>query len=146
MINRIWFPLFLLLAILFLLIDGSQSLTFRGLLFPVVIGGLGIVLSGIEVIGGIVKKKDERAEEGGKRLKDLKSHLLTLAIMLAIVPMVWILGFMVAVPLHVLIFLKYFGERWRTSFAIAASLAVIFYFGLYLGMKINFNMGILFGD
>jgi hypothetical protein len=146
MINRIWFPLFLFLAFLLLLIDGSRYLPFRGLAFPLVIGGMGIVLSGVEVIRGTLKKKDEETEAGGKKLKYLKSHILTLIIMLAIVPMVWLLGFMVAIPLHVFIFLRYLGQRWRKSFAIAASMAIIFYFGLYLGMRIPFNMGLLFGD
>ncbi len=146
MINRIWFPMFLLLAFLFLLIDGSRYLPFRGLVFPLVIGSLGIVLSGVEVIRGVLKKKDEETEAGGEKLRALKSRIPTLMIMVAIVPMVWILGFMVAIPLHVFIFLKYFGERWRKSFVIAASMAILFYFGLYLGMKIPFNRGLLFGD
>jgi hypothetical protein len=146
MVNRIWFPLFLLLAFLFFLLDGSRYLPFRGLAFPLVIGGMGIVLSGVEVIRGILKKKDEETEAGGKKLKYMKSHILTLMIMLAIIPMVWVLGFMVAISLHVFIFLRYFGGTWRKSFIIAASMAIIFYFGLYLGMRIPFNMGILFGD
>ncbi len=146
MINRIWFPLFLFLAFLFLLIDGSRYLPFRGLFFPLVIGGMGIVLSGVEVIRGLLKKRDEETELGGEKLKHLKSRIPTLVIMVAIVPMVWLLGFMVGIPLHVFIFLRYLGSRWSKSFVIAASLAIVFYFGLYLGMKIPFNMGLLFGD
>jgi hypothetical protein len=143
MIGRIWFPTLLVLSVLFVLIDGTPKLPFRGMLFPLLIGGLIIVLSMVEIIRGITgKAKDE--EEGVRKLKELRFHLPSLLLVLAIAPMIWIFGFVLAVSLHAFLFLKYNGEKWRLSAAVAVSLAIIFYFGLQMGMRIPFNDGLLF--
>ncbi len=143
MIGRVWFPTFLLLSVLFLLIDGRAKLPVRGMAFPMLVGGIMIVLCLVEVIRGMKGKGKEEVEEGAKKLKDLSLHLPSFLILLTIIPMVWIFGFMAAVSLHAFFFLKYNGEKWRLCAAVAVTLAIVFYFGLYLGMKIPFNDGLL---
>jgi hypothetical protein len=144
MIGRIWFPLVLLLTLLYLIVEGMSTLPIRGMLFPLIIGGICILLSASEVIRGFSKEKCKDEEDGNKKLKNLRPFIPSLLILLAIAPVVWILGFMVAIPLHVFFYLKYNNEKWGLSAAIAISLAIIFYFGLYIGMKIPFNEGLLF--
>ena len=144
MINRIWFPVVLLLGFLLLLIDGSMKLPARGMLFPLIVGGGGIILAAVLIITGIVKKEDKVSEEAKEKLMVLKRQIPVLLIMVGILPTIWFFGFIAGAALHAFIFLKYFGEKWSLSAGVAVSLAVIFYFGLYLGMKIPFNQGILF--
>lgn len=127
----------------FLLFNGMLTLSIRGMTFPLAIGGIGIILSAVEITRGIWRESSEEDEEGIKKLKNLRYYIPTFIILLAIAPMVWIFGFMVAIPLHAFFFLKYNGEKWGLSAAIAISLAIIFYFGLYIGMKIPFNEGLL---
>jgi hypothetical protein len=141
--REVWFPGFILVAFVFLMIQGLSTLPFRGMLFPLIVGGAGALLCGFEIVRDIAGSKEPVKEEKGRSLLALKTHIPVLAIAVLLVPMIWILGFMVAVPVHLLLFLRYNGEKWFRCFAIAFSSALICYFGLHLAMGIDFNEGLL---
>ena len=143
--RQIWFPIFLLMGFIFLIVYGLNTLSMRAMRFPLIISGIGGGLALVEILKlSIGKKSGSSSEINGRSLKELIFHLPALAMLLSIVPLIWFLGFLVAVPLHVFFFLKFNGEKWSQSFVAAVVTGIIFYFGLYLGMKIPFNEGLLF--
>ena len=145
--NKIWFPIVLLIGFLFLIVHGLESLSLRAMRFPLIVGGIASILLLVEIFGGIFKGRQKevlKETEEGSSLKELGAHLPAIGMLLAIVPLIWILGFLVAIPLHLFLFLKFNGEKWLQSFITALVTWIIFYFGLDLGMKIPFDEGLLF--
>lgn len=144
--NRIWFPIFLLLGSLFLIVHGLNSLSLRAMRFPLIVGGVASILLLVEIFGEIFSRRQKdtlkETKEGG--LKELRSHLPAIAMLLAILPLIWILGFLIAIPLHLFLFLKFNGEKWLQSFITGFVTWIILYFGLSLGMRIPFDEGLLF--
>ena len=144
--NGIWFPIVLLIGFLFLIVQGLSTLSLRAIRFPLIVGGIASILLLVEIFGEILRPRQEETLKETKegRFKELASHLPTIGMLLAIVPLIWILGFLVAIPLHLFLFLKFNGEKWLQSFITAFVTWIIFYFGLYLGMRIPFDEGLLF--
>jgi hypothetical protein len=143
--REIWFPIFLLVGFIFLIVYGLMTLSMRSMRFPLFIGGIGAVLALVEIfIAMIERRRGSSSETRGGDLKRLLSHLPGLAMLVLIVPLIWLLGFLVAVPLHVFIFLRFNGEKWVHSFVAAVVTGFIFYFVIYLGMRIPFEEGLLF--
>lgn len=144
--NGIWFPIVLLMGFLFLIVHGLNSLSLRAMRFPLIVAGIVSVLLLVEILRGIWRGRQTEVLEETKEdsFKELGSHLPDIAMLLAIVPLIWILGFLVAIPLHLFLFLKFNGEKWLQSFMTALVTWIIFYFGLYHGMKIPFDEGLLF--
>jgi len=143
--REVWFPIFILVGFAFLIVYGLNTLSIRSMRFPLIIGGIGAVLALVEIIVAIIeRKRGSSSETNGGNLKELFSHLPALAMLVLIVPLIWLLGFLVAVPLHVFFFLRFNGEKWSQSFVAAVVTGIIFYFVIYLGMKIPFEEGLLF--
>jgi hypothetical protein len=114
--------------------------------FPLIVGGVASILLLVEIFGEIFSRRQKdtlkETKEGG--LKELRSHLPAIAMLLAILPLIWILGFLIAIPLHLFLFLKFNGEKWLQSFITGFVTWIILYFGLSLGMRIPFDEGLLF--
>jgi hypothetical protein len=144
--SRIWFPIVLLMGFLFLIVHGLNSLSLRAMRFPLIVTGIVSVLLLVEILRGIWRGRQkevfQKTKEGS--FKELVTHLPAMAVLLVILPLIWILGFLIAVPLHLFFFLKFNGEKWLQSFITALVTWIILYFGLYLGMKIPFDEGLLF--
>jgi uncharacterized protein YacL len=133
------------MGFIFLIVYGLNTLSMRAMRFPLIVSGVGGGLALVEILKTVIEKKRGTSREVNERsLKELISHLPALAMLLAIAPLIWFLGFLVAVPVHVFFFLKFNGEKWSKSFIAAVVTGIIFYFGLYLGMNIPFNEGLLF--
>ncbi|MFB3886248.1 MAG: tripartite tricarboxylate transporter TctB family protein [Thermodesulfobacteriota bacterium] len=144
--NGIWFPTVLLIGSLFLIVHGLNALSSRAMRFPLIVGGITSILLLVEILRGIWRGRPKTVLKETKEdsFKELGSHLPAIAMLVAIVPLIWILGFLIAIPLHLFLFLKFNGEKWLPSFITGLVTWIILYFGLYLGMRIPFDEGLLF--
>ena len=142
--REIWFPIFLLGGFIFLIVYGLDTLSMRAMRFPLLVCGSGVVLALVEILKGLSERmKGTSSEVKDGSLKKLLSHLPELAMLALVLPLIWLLGFMVAVPLHAFLFLKFNGEKWSHSFIAAIVTWMLLYFVAYRGMKIPFNEGLL---
>ena len=142
--RQIWFPAVLTAGFIFLIVYGLNTLSMRAMRFPLIVCGSGIGLALIDILKGVsARKKGSSAKVDEKSLKMLLSHLPGLAMLVFVLPLIWFLGFLVAVPLHAFLFLKFNGEKWSHSFVAGIVTWMLLYFVAYRGMKIPFNEGLL---
>jgi hypothetical protein len=80
----------------------------------------------------------EASQASGRRF------LLAFGWVASFVLAIYLLGFLAAVPLFNLIFMKFHGTRWRTSILFAVIILAIMYSGFELGLDITLYRGVLF--
>lgn len=139
MLSKIWFPAAILAALIFLLVHGSLTLPSSPMKFPWLIGAIGIILTLWQVIRE-VRSQDEETESE----EQWQTYVAGVGWFLAIFPLVFILGFIVAAPIYVFTALKARGESWWMSVLLAIVMWIFVYFGLYLSLKVPLYEGLLF--
>lgn len=92
--------------------------------FPLVVGGIVLVLSAFEVIVGGRPKVDPDAEQ-----MTLRNTVVTLAWVVGIVPTVFVLGYAIGIPAFIAAYLVTHGFGWRLALILAASAFVVVYVG-----------------
>ena len=139
--SRVLFPVIILVIFVFLLAYGSLKLSTRTMVFPWITGGLGCLL----LLWEIVRELKEKGEESEKiNFKKAASYLPITAVVLSLLPLIYVMGFFVAVPIHILICLKFNREKWLISIILASLMAAIFYGVFYLALSMRFYKGLLF--
>jgi len=139
--SRVLFPVIILVIFVFLLAYGSLKLSTRTMVFPWITGGLGCLL----LLWEIVRELKEKGEESEKmNFKKAASYLPITAVVLSLLPLIYVMGFFVAVPIHILICLKFNREKWLISIILASLMAAIFYGVFYLALSMRFYEGLLF--
>ncbi len=141
MSGNLLFPLVILVIFVFLLAHGSLTLSSRTMAFPWITGGLGCILLVWEIVGQL-RKKGEASRKIS--MKKAVSYVPITAVILSLIPLIYLLGFFVAVPLHILICLKFNGEKWLISVLLACLMAAVFYGVFYLALGMRFYGGFLF--
>ena len=139
-----WLPVAILAFFAALLIhDSLESL--RGMLFPWLIGGIGSVLIVWQIVREVKERRQEAPGEEPERASfNLGATLSGIAWLLAILPMIYLLGFLVTTPLYIFLCLKFRGEKWLLSLIITLIAGTFLYFGLVVALKVPFYKGLLF--
>lgn len=140
--TKVLFPLIILVIFVFLLAHGSLKLSTKTMLFPWITGGLGCLLLLWEIVGELKQKGEESEKTNFKQ--NVAIYLPITAVVLSLLPLIYVLGFFVAVPVHILICLKFNGEKWLISVILASLMAAIFYGVFYLALSMRFYEGLLF--
>ena len=141
--GKILFPSLILGAFLFLIIQGSLQMSIRGMVFPWTVGGIGSILLVWEIIKNIRIKEDKIPKK--EQAADLrKTYIINIIMMLAILPLIYLLGFFIAIPLHIFSFMKLNGEKTLISIWISIATALFIYFVLHVFMEIPFYPGLVF--
>lgn len=143
--SRVWFPALILVVLLVLVVNGSLELSTGSMVFPWVVGAFGSIL----LVGQIVREvrgtqQGAFGEEPGRASFNLRTYLLGIAWLLAILPMVYLLGFFVTIPLYIFLCLKLLGEKWLLCLILTSLVGVFFYFGFVVALKVPFYEGLLF--
>jgi len=135
-----------LLSILFLIVVGSLENSARTMKFPWILGGIVSVLLLWEMVRdykGADKQKSVEEKQEQPKESDI-NFLKKAAMMLAILPTIYVFGFLVGLPLHVFFFIKYNGEKWLLAATVAISVCIFYSVVLYNFMDIPFYQGLLF--
>lgn len=141
---------------------GGVSLTYSDIklsLLPILVCGLIFVLAAIELMRDLKKGKEEdkglkekdkglieqTAEEAETAVRSQKRlYILTLAWMAGLILAIYIVGFLVSIPLFIGSFLKTHGCGWFKSITLAVVTTAIFYGVFVVMLEVPLFMGVLF--
>ena len=145
MLGRLLFAGFILLFFLVPLIDNTLELSTDAMLFPWLVGGLGSVLVLLEIVEELAQIRRRTSEQAQQRntLPKVKAFLPGAAWILAILPMIYLIGFVFTIPLYLFVCLRFNGEKWLLSLIFSSVAGVIFYSLFVHFLKIPFYQGFL---
>lgn len=144
--SGLWFLVFVL-AFMALILGVSISLSsWQSKLLPSIISGLVLILGGIQFWKEIRPKvgeneltaRDSQAGEKGTDLKVVMGWLLGFPLA------IFLLGFLLAIPLFVFCYVKLRGRSWIVSIATASTTTLLVYVIFELALKANLWNGIVF--
>jgi hypothetical protein len=145
MLSRVLFLGIILLFFVVLLVNGTLELSTDAMIFPWIIGGLGSILVLVEIVRefGKIWRKSSGATEGKTGAARLRNFLTGIAWILAILPMIYLLGLLFTIPLYLLICLKLNGEKWLLSIILTLITGASFYLVFVVFLQVPFNEGLL---
>lgn len=143
--TRVWFPAVIFILFLGLIVQGSLELSTDAMLFPYILGAFGLAL----LTGQIVReargaRQAASEEEPGRASFNLGTYLPGIAWLLAILPMIYLVGYLITVPLYMFLYLKLHGERWLLCIAVTLLVSLVLYFAFIVALGIPFYEGLLF--
>lgn len=143
--TRVWFPAVIFILFLGLIVQGSLELSTDAMLFPYILGAFGLAL----LAGQIVReargaRQAASEEEPGRASFNLGTYLPSIAWLLAILPMIYLVGYLITVPLYMFLYLKLHGERWPLCIAVTLLVSLVLYFAFIVALGIPFYEGLLF--
>ncbi len=143
--TRVWFPAVIFILFLGLIVQGSLELSTDAMLFPYILGAFGLAL----LAGQIVReargaRQAASEEEPGRASFNLGTYLQSIAWLLAILPMIYLVGYLITVPLYMFLYLKLHGERWPLCIAVTLLVSLVLYFAFIVALGIPFYEGLLF--
>lgn len=127
--------------IMLLMVTGALNYSFETMLFPYIIGVPIVILCIVQITREI--NKEPESSEGGELEKNKKSYLIASVWIAGFILMIYLLGYLFAIPLFLLLYLKLHGEKWLLSIIIAGVTTGVIYSGFVLGLKVPLHGGIL---
>jgi hypothetical protein len=149
--------IYLLTAILIIsLVFGGVSLTYASLkmkLLPLIICGLIFILSMIELIKEVSNRKKtsgeaqvtaEELEVGAEASSDIRGDMVGFAWFVGLIIAVCLIGFLISIPLFILVYLKLHGCKWHTSIITSAVMITVIYLTFIQFLQADLYNGIFF--
>lgn len=141
--NKVWFPVLSAVFFFVLIVQGTRDCTIRAMLFPYVLGAIALPLLISDILTEVKRARGRASWETRKvERANLGIYLSGIAWVLAILPVIYLLGFGVGVILYTLLCLKFNGEKWPLSIVISAISGVFFYFVFDLLLNVPFFGGL----
>lgn len=144
-----WLIGLMVVAAVVLIISSREERLFV-ILLPVICSSCVLVLGGIQLAREILADGRPEIIVGGEEVEgvqqdkaDVRKYLVTGAWIVGIVIAIYLLGFLIAIPLFVLSYIKWAGKRWRTAVIFSASTAAIIYYGFSILLRIRLYEGLL---
>lgn len=147
-----YFLIVLLVIAIVALVYGLTFPTMKAKLVPIVLSGIILVLASIELVrelrAGVkaqpkTKAESEKAEAVTKG--ELPRYLVGLGWMAALAAGIYLVGFLIAVPLFVVAYLKLNSRRWLISIGMAAAMAIFIYGIFIVVLRVDLYPGLVFG-
>jgi len=105
--------------------------------------GSGEVRSGAgEVVGGQATK--EAGSPGSREADGSKKVLEMFGWVVLLIGMIWLFGFLITIPIYILVFMRARKEGWLLSLCFAVSSWALLYWVFVLGLKIVLYPGLIF--
>ena len=144
--SKLLLPGFILIFFVVLLVKGSLELSIDAMLFPWVTGVFGSILLLWEIRKEIRESREGTSKKIGpdKSSGRFKNYLSGFAWVTAIFPLIYLLGFIMAIPLFLFLYLKSQGERWMLCLSVALLGEIIFYLAFVVMLRVHFYEGLLF--
>ena len=142
---------FLVFFVTLLLISMTYSPKARRL--PLLVGIPGAALTAAQVIKEIGRRRGKAGEAKGVEpenaeaasQKGVDKKLLTmLGWMVLLVAMIWILGFLITIPVYTILFMKSLKESWRLCIIFAVAGFAILYYLFAVALNMELYPGLLF--
>ncbi len=146
------YSLIVIMVIMLAVIVSSLGMpTFFSKLLPLTIGIIVFLLSAIKLRQEFLSRDRTKAtvtEDDVSEIPESKgtrrAYLLTFAWIPGLVLAIYLLGFLISIPVFVLSFMKTHGTRWRTAIISAVITLAVVYFGFQRLLEIWFYEGLLF--
>ena len=147
-----YFLIVLLVIAIVALVYGLTFPTMKAKLVPIVISGIILVLASIELVRELragVKAQPETEADPEAVLAGTKQefyrYLVGLGWMAALAAGIYLVGFLIAVPLFVVAYLKLNSRRWLISIGMAAAVAIFIYGIFVVVLRVDLYPGLVFG-
>ncbi len=143
----------LILLIAFMIIVGvGMGYSRKAKMLPLVLGIPGVILTAAIVIReSFMRPKEEVSQErpsdqeADTQAPDEQKKVLAMIGWVALlVGMIWAFGFLITIPVYMILFLKARGERWLLALCFAAGSWAFLYWIFAVALKIVLYPGILF--
>ena len=139
---RTLFPIGLL-AFVALLLGLSSQYQFKAALFPWLFGSITALLLGVQIWREIAAaRKTETAKVAGP--KEIRPFVMGIAWLVGILPMIYLLGFLVGLPIYCFLYFKLHGQKWLRSTVLTLLITAVIYGGFIIGLKVPLYKGLLF--
>ena len=109
-------------------------------MLPIIIGGIVFVLATISLVRDLLSKKETR---GPEEETSLRTYWRTGTWIAAFALAIYLLGFIIAIPLFILSYLKWHGRRWLIAMGIAGVTTVFIYVAFELSLRVQLYRGLL---
>jgi hypothetical protein len=139
---------FLIAVIALALVFLVNSLTFpevRMKIMPVFASSLVIVLSSIQLAKEVIARRRKTPKTGPKAEEGLRKNILTFVWFAGIVVAIYLAGFLISIPLFVVLYLRLQGKNWFISAISAVSTIVVLYLVFIVALQVELYPGLLFG-
>ena len=121
---------------------GSITLRYQSTkILPMIVGGLIFVLAAIALIRDLLSKKDTR---GPEEETPLTAYWRTGTWVVVFALAIYLLGFLISIPLFIILYLKRHGTGWLKSIIIGAVTTAVLYSAFEIALKIDLYRGLLF--
>ncbi len=145
MLIKAFFSGLILLFLVALMISGTLELSADAMIFPWIVGGAGSILAFLEIVRELQERRRTPVKTDGKAIAlELKAYLPGVAWILAILPMIYLLGLGLTIPVYLLLCLKLHGEKWPLCVILTSITGGLFYVVFVVFLKVPFNEGLLF--
>ena len=112
-------------------------------LLPFIVAGVLSVFVIIQIVREFLAKRPETGTVIPVK-EVFRPYAAPLLWILGILPAIYLLGFIVGIPLYIFLYLKLHKESWLLSLIITALSAIIVYFGFGVLLHFRFHKGLLF--
>ncbi len=142
---------FLVFFVTVLLISMTYSPKARRL--PLLVGIPGVALTAAQVIKELSRRRGKTGEAktaeledaGTARQKGVDKRLLTmLGWLVLLVAMIWIVGFLITIPVYTILFMKSLKESWRLSIIFAVAGFAVLYGLFVVALNMELYPGLVF--
>jgi small-conductance mechanosensitive channel len=132
----------LVMAVSLAVILGALSLEFKSIrVLPMVIGGIVFSLAAISLVRDLLSKKETR---GPEEEKSLRTYWPTAAWIASFALAIYLLGFLIAIPLFILSYLKSKGRGWLGCIIVAGITTGLIYLAFEFALQVKLYRGLLF--
>ena len=145
----------ILLAVFVVLVGVGTGYSRKARMLPLVLGIPGLILAGVIVsrscarpgpTPGKAAPQERPADE--QAVSDEEGHQKKVLIMIGwvalLITMIWVFGFLITIPVYMVLFLKTRGEKWPLTLGLALGSWAFLYWIFAVTLKIILYPGILF--
>lgn len=135
-----------IMAVSLAVILGALTLEYQSIkVLPIIVGSIVFILAAITLIRDLwAKEKPKGAVEQGEKETELRRYWPTAAWIASFALAIYLLGFLIAIPLFILSYLKLQGRGWLRGIIIAGITTSLVYLAFELALQVKLYRGLLF--
>ena len=136
----------ILLAVFVVLVGVGTGYSRKARMLPLVLGIPGLILAGVIVSRSCAKagKTISQERSADEQAHDQKKVLIMIGWVALLIAMIWVFGFLITIPVYMVLFLKTRGEKWPLTIGLALGSWAFLYWIFAVTLKIILYPGILF--
>ena len=124
---------------------------FSSRMLPLIISGTIFILAAIQLSRGLLARgapkvaaEDEETKGGGEKKETWYGYMLVSAYVVGFFLLIYLLNFIVAIPIFTLVYMKTHDTKWRVAIPFAIVITVLIYVIFELALNLDLYQGLLF--